>query len=159
MKPTLLTVRSLILPALMAALLALQGCTCNNGDIGRWFGTWTVEQILTDGEPYAAYEHNMVWKFQNSVFSMQLINPDPGIHDRQQRWGSWSETDGELILDFSHSDNIDAPGEGIYAPFAVSLLNRGGISALRITESKGNRLTLGFTSAAGIKVTYIINKQ
>lgn len=151
--------RALLTLTVIAAATLLTGCTHNNGDIGRWFGTWTVERILVDGEPYARYEHNMVWKFQNSVFSMQLIDTDPGIHDRQQRWGSWSEADGALIIDFNHSDDACAPGEGIYAPFPVSLLNRGGASVLRIASDKGSEVTLTFTSARGENVTYIIKKQ
>lgn len=160
MKKTIFSpLRPLLALLIMAAACLMTGCTHNNGDIGRWFGTWTVERILVDGEPYAPYEHNMVWKFQNSVFSMQLINTDPAIHERLQHWGSWSEADGALIIDFTHSNDAYAPGEGIYAPFPVSLLNRGGTSVLRIASDKGNEVTLLFTPTEGEEVTYIIRKQ
>lgn len=149
----------IMMPLLTAVTALTQGCTHNNGDIGRWFGTWSVENILVNGEPYAAYDHNMVWKFQNSVFSMQLINTNPIIHDRQQRWGSWSESGNTLILDFTHSDNTDAPGEGIYVPFLVSLLNRTGVTVLDIEKSDGKSLTLGFTNNQGERITYLIKKQ
>ena len=151
--------RAIRLSLFIAAMTLLQGCTHNNGDIGRWFGTWAVEQILVDGEPSAEYHGNMVWKFQDSVFSMLLINPNSAIHDRNQRWGSWEESDNAIIISFTHSDDSNDPGEGIYAPFDVSLLNRGGVSVLNITEINGNHVTLLFTDKDGRNVTYQITKQ
>ena len=100
----------------------LGSCTHNDGDIGKWFGTWAVQSISVDGVPDDDYHGDILWKFQSDVFSMLRFSADPVDHSYQQVWGSWCEDGDALVLRFGYSDDSYAPGTGIYAPFAETLI-------------------------------------
>lgn len=83
---------------LLLAVIALFGCnSCTHldGDIGDWFGSWLLEEILIDGKPDEAYnpnhsEENLVMvSFQGKVFNMAYL-------DSSEIYGSWSYA-GEIL--------------------------------------------------------------
>ena len=57
---------------IITALISLNACTHNNGDIGHLFGTWKLDAITINGEVDSVYAKadNVLWKFQSSVMSM-----------------------------------------------------------------------------------------
>jgi hypothetical protein len=149
---------------LLMLIALLTSCTRNNGDIGKWFGTWQVNQITVNGVVDSNYQRNIFLKFQNSVVELVQVSTREADHERVHHWGTWAETDGILTLDFTYSDDvypseIGADGRGIYAPLPELHLPSAAISALVITESKGNTATLRYNSDDGVVYTYSIKKQ
>jgi len=154
---------ALLVFALMCMLLAT-GCTRNNGDIGKWFGTWHLTEITADGRPEADYDGNIFWKFQNDIISMVRVNTAPAMNTRDQVWGTWSEGDGTLSLRFDYSDNANsvenaADGKGIYVPFAETHIPYGGVTMLRIEQQKGDAVRLSYTGEDGTEYGYFLKKQ
>lgn len=111
-------VKTLLLPLLLA--ISAASCTHNNGDIGFWFGTWQVDQILLDGVPDSAYtQHNMFFQFQTAYFKIVVTEP----HNATTTGLSYCEVhDDQLLVNFNFtSDAIGAQ----YDPPKQSHLLRG----------------------------------
>ncbi len=157
--------RHLIIVLTLPLMFLLNSCTRNNGDIGPWFGMWQLMEIQTDGVPDADYKQNIFWSFQNDVFSMNWQGVNPGELIRIQVWGTWSEHDGVLALDFTHSEDkfpADGSGEGfnIYKPYKEIHLPYGEVSDLRIVTMKGADMELTYQPAGEETVyTYILRKR
>lgn len=139
-------------------------CTRNNGDIGNWFGTWQLMQISADGTPDTDYEKNIFWKFQNNIICMVRVVTDYGDNTRYQRWGTWEESDGVLLLNFTYSDDSNSQekgenGSGIYVPYTETHLSYGEVSVLRIVREKGSELWLEYEGEDGVKYEYYLKKQ
>lgn len=151
--------------ALVLFIVGLCGCTRNNGDIGPWFGTWKLTEITIDGTPEASYGGNVFWKFQNDVFVMLRRNMNPNESSAENRYGTWSESNDYLFIDFTNYDDSNPPengaaGEGIYAPFLETHFILGGVSQLKIVNQSGSEAYLMFTSPAdGKTYGYRIRKQ
>lgn len=135
--------------------LMTAGCTHNNGPHDSIYGTWKLESMTIDDNPDYAYQGNMVWKFQNDIIEMDLI--DDRAHTTDHRFGTWTLTDSELLLDFSHSDNNYGPGEGIYKPFEVTRLLSGN-SALHILSKDSSKITLRYETLSGALVVYYLKR-
>lgn len=154
MKIKHITCSSLFLATLLLGLMTA-GCTHNNGPHDSIYGTWKLESMAIDGNPDNAYQGNMVWKFQNDIIEMDLIND--GAHTNDHRFGTWTLTDSELLLDFSHSDNNYGPGEGIYKPFEVTRLPSGN-SVLHILSKDSGKMTLRYDTTSGASVVYYLKR-
>lgn len=141
---------------LVAAILTLPGCTQNDGDIGPWFGTWRLEQILVDGADDEAYNHDIIWKFQSDVISMVVV--DDATHTAASTWGTWSEADNTLTLNFSYSDTANPAGSFKYSPPAATHLPPG-ISRLSIISLSKGEITLGYIDQQGVTYTYKLAKH
>lgn len=84
--------------------LCLTSCTQPDGNIGDWFGSWHLEEILINGEvdpDYRQYreENNsmqVMVSFQGKVFNMSYLN-GPEIY------GSWSYAGEVLTLIASYN--------------------------------------------------------
>lgn len=157
--------QKLISALFLPAILLFQGCTRNNGDIGPWFGTWQLMEIQTDGVPDEDYRSNIFWSFQNDVFSMNWQGLEPGELIRIQVWGTWSEHDDILKLDFTHSEDrfpSDDSGSGfnIYKPYQQTHLPYGKVSDLKIVSMKGADMKLTYRPDEEETVyTYILRKR
>lgn len=129
------------------AAMSLTGCTHNNGDIGELFGTWKLEKIMVDGEIDAAYDDNIVWKFQSSIIEMQQV--DDLLHETFNSFGTWSRpADGLLKLDFTHTDNADPePGSDRYSPLSATRLPRAQVIDLDVLELNGSKMRLRYIDA------------
>lgn len=95
---------------------------------------------------------------------MVRVDTAPGANEREDAYGTWSEKDGTLLLDFSYSDDRNPPvagnaGTGKYAPFAETHIPYGEVSALVIESASGNSKTLRYFSPDGRTYTYKIRKQ
>lgn len=144
----------LILLPLLAMLST--GCTHNDGDIGPWFGTWQLEEITADGDVETAYNHDIFWQFQNTVFCMRKVT---ALHDNLPRWGTWKETgDNVLQLNFTHHDSEYEAGSTKYSPFPETHIPVNTVTDLNILEMSRSRLVLQYHADDGSVYTYYLKK-
>ncbi len=147
------TLRHLFLPIIIGLICG--GCTCNNGDIGPWFGNWHLEEITADGITTTDYDGNMFWQFQNDVICMPVPGP---YHSGVFHWGTWTEQDGLLILDYDHHrDNAPEETNNVFTPPAESHIPAG-IITLTINRLSGGKLTLTY-EAPEATYRYYLKKQ
>lgn len=91
----------------VAALLALSGCSHNNGDIGPWFGLWHLDAIEIDGEPDTDYDGNYYFLFQGKVFCIRWVNDQQ--HELIESYAQWQESDDGTIMTVNFVDNRFSP--------------------------------------------------
>ena len=138
------------------AIVSMTGCTHNNGDIGDWFGTWHLKSIAFNDSPDADYDGNIVWKFQNNI--IEMIEADDAEHTALERFGTWSATDSELTLNFTHSDERYPAGTGIYQPLPATHLPAA-VSTLRILKLSSSEIILQFDSEDNAVIVYTLRRQ
>lgn len=142
----------LIILTLFISVLA--GCTQNNGDIHGLFGQWKLEKITADGALDPGYDGDMVWAFQNDIVRMQIIGEN---HFVASRTGTF-EREGDIItFNFTHSDDLNAPGTGQYAPPPATHFPSA-IFHVRILKLGGGKLELQYVSDQGITYIYYLKK-
>ena len=144
-----------IIFSLTALVLMMCACTSHNGDIGPYFGTWHVEKMAIDGDDDANYDDNLFFKFQGDVICMVVVND--AAHTRAEYWGTWSECDDKLTLNYTYGDDNTKPGYGRYAPPAASHLP-GGITILDIIKLKGGKMQLRYVSNEDVTYNYYLKK-
>lgn len=133
---------SVIFALIISGGLLNMSCTHNNGDIGRWFGTWQVMDIATDGTPDPEYDANCFWEFQNDIIKVVMVGPDGYDRDIYYCIGTWQETsDNTLTFNFTHSDDS---GDLLYKPFGIMHFPSDAPFTLTITEDKGKQMTLKY---------------
>lgn len=140
--------------AFVVAMAATASCTHNNGDIGDWFGKWHLKSIEINSVNDDSYDGNMVWKFQNDIVEMDVING----HIHSEHYGTWKESDGKLILDFTHKDDNTAAGTGTYAPPSQTYLPAA-VVGLKILKLSSSTLILQYDADASTVITYSLSKQ
>lgn len=134
--------------------LAAGSCTSNNGDIDEYFGTWKLESITVNAEDDAAYSGNIFWKFQSSVFCMEMVDE---YQNSTNRWGTWSRDGSILRLDFTHHDDVYDEGAGIYEPFPESHI-QSGVTELKIKTLTESDMDLNYTDNDGNEIRYKLKK-
>lgn len=146
--------------ALVAAIVvgaALQGCTSNDGNIGPWFGSWSLTGMTADGTVPADFTPGAtVWEFQADVVHITR-RADHSTLDRSS-WGTWSESSDLLILDFTHSQTGVAPGTGDYSAPTWLGLPANAVSELTIVSHPGRQMRLSFNSPEGVTYQYTLEK-
>lgn len=148
--------RIIKLIACIAAAVTITGCTCNNGYIGDWFGTWHLEKIQIEGNDLADYQGNIFWQFQSNVINMSELTPG-GYHERENHWGTWSENGKMLSLDFNHpvtSGSITP--SSLYEP--PKIMNLPLEADLAIDKFTSSRLVVTY-NAPEASYKYILKKQ
>lgn len=105
--------KTILLTIVCAFLLPLGSCLQKNGDIGPWFGSWYLTDILINGEPDPAYEQNkedetleVMVSFQGGLFNMAYLNGS-------EIYGSW-ECEGNILTLIAHTK---APGQYVSPNF------------------------------------------
>lgn len=98
---------TLILPLLIAMLLS--SCQ-NDGYIGEIFGTWRVESYTRDGVEMKIGP--TTFSFQNNIVNCVLNVDEYGTS--WGRFGTWTLTDRQFELNFTHHDDNTPQGSGIY---------------------------------------------
>ena len=108
---------------LLAVIFAACAISCqNNGDIGRYFGTWRLESYTVDGNKVEEVTidgntvptTNVTFSFQNNIVNVVTIIDD--YESYYSRFGTWEDEGSTFVLDFTHTDATDtAPGTGQYA--------------------------------------------
>jgi hypothetical protein len=143
---------------IFALVIALTGCRTNNGDIGVYYGSWALKSVTIDGvEDTAWSSDNMwtTWSFQNNVICISRTND---LQDMDTRWGTWSEDNGKLLLDFRHSDDNAAAGSGQYAAPSWLYFERNTVTTLGIDAQTSKSMTLSIVDANGRKIVYTLKK-
>lgn len=144
-----------VLCLILVCVMPLMSCTRNNGDIGEYFGTWKLEKMTIDGAIDTEYEGNMFWKFQSTVFCMQMVDE---YHGYESRWGTWRESSKTLILDFTHHDDKESAGATKYSPFEQSHLPSESVVNLTIISMSGSAMQLEYVDNSGRMVIYNLKK-
>lgn len=153
------TIRNIIL--FIAVLLAGTACTVNNGDIGDLYGTWNIESVTVDGQPYDSWATDdfpyTTVEFQNNICMIKRIGK---YHDMVVRVSTWSWTGGSSIdhnvisLDFNHSDDNNPASTGIYEAPAWLLL--GGMTKADFQVTYPDRRTMLWTTVTddGLTISF-----
>lgn len=142
----------------MGAVLALlcTGCTQNHGHIGRLFGTWFLYEMTADGNPVDISEHgDAFWSFQGSMIMISTVGDHYSI---DKNYGTWVETDTELILDFNHSYEGRPPGTGGYGPPEWLMLPGTDNVVLHYLVKEKNRMALRYNADDGVVYEYFFKK-
>lgn len=91
MKKTIINIAFMLLCTVIST-----GCTMHDGNIGEWFGSWHLEEMLIDGEIDREYADNrandqkqVMVSFQGTIFQMAYI-------ESSELYGSWSYS-GEVL--------------------------------------------------------------
>lgn len=148
--------RKLTIALLFTMLVTLSSCLQNNGHIGDWYGMWKLTEMKVDGVPDTTYGGNIFWSFQTNIFQMKRVSAD-GNYDN--RWGSWSEDDGKLLLSFNYrADDSSTPGTGTYAPLPETYLQADAVNTLEILKKPGSKMELSYTIADGKRITYTLTR-
>lgn len=139
-------------------MLLTPSCTHNNGDIGSWFGIWKLTAMEVDGVTDSSYEGDIFWSFQTSVFKMTEATAED-LRERDERWGTWTEEGGDLLLNFTHSsDAFPGGGVGSYAPLPATYIPANQVSRLKILKYPGSEMELSFTTSSGKQITYFLTR-
>lgn len=139
---------------ILAAVLA-SACQ-NNGNIGDLFGSWRVDSYTIDGQLQEGMPTQTVFSFQSSVISVVLLTDEYG--GTYKRFGTWSETDSEFVFDFTHHDNANAQGTGLYqAPEWLNFTSDAPM-VLRKEQMASRSMTLSFTDAQNHRHVYVLKK-
>lgn len=146
-----------VIAALMAVIVMLLTAACqNNGDIGDLYGTWRVDRYTADGEVVHGYADQTVFSFQSSVICIVHLTDDYGSNDRN--YGTWSEDGATLTLNFTHSDDENAPGTGVYrAPEWLGMTSDEPM-VMDVSARSGSDMTLTWVSPLGVKNEYKLHK-
>lgn len=137
-------------------VIMLCACRVNNGDIGDFFGSWLLYSITIDGEDAPGFNpEETYWEFQNNIIEISRV--DDRLH-KQGRWGTWTDSDDRLLLDFTHGDDDYAPGTDFYQAPEWIYMPANQIIDLHFVERKSNRMTLDRIDHEGKHITYALRK-
>lgn len=147
---------SYIVLAVMMSLLG--GCTTNNGDIGIWYGLWSLDRLTVDGADDTAYNFDgwTNFAFQNNVV---LITKTNQLADVTECYGTWQQDGDEMVFDYNHHDNLDEQSQQIYNAPAWIYFAAKSVTRCRILSSDSKTVTLQQVTADGKTVTYYLSKQ
>lgn len=142
---------------ILIILAAVLTSACqNNGDIGDLFGSWRVDSYTIDGQLQEGRPTQTVFSFQSITVNVSLITDEYG--GAWQRFGTWTETDSEFIFDFTHHDNNNAPGTGMYqAPEWLNFTSDAPM-VLHKDQRSSRDMTLSFSDLDGRHHVYVLKK-
>lgn len=131
-------------------------CTQNNGDIGEWFGEWKLSSIEINNEPDSQYNNDVLWKFQNNIIEMVVVNSVG--HSHSEHYGTWSANDDTILLNFTHSDDLNPAGAGRYSPPQQTHLPAA-IIDLKILKLSSSEIILQYDAAEDCSIIYTLRKR
>ena len=145
---------------LLCAILSLSGCTHLDGDIGDWFGSWLLEEMLIDGEIDQNYANNkeidyrqVMVSFQGKIFNMAYLG-------NREIYGSWSYAGDilTLIATYHAGNGYEAPED--FNPFPTVMHFPPNLEELEITVTSIDRRTMQwqFIDPQGQFITYNFQK-
>lgn len=148
--------RYIRLVVVLVVAVITTGCTQNNGDIGEWFGEWHLNAITINDIDDATYTGDVLWKFQNDIVEMVVVNPIG--HSHSEHYGTWSADDETLTLNFTHHDDLNAAGSGKYSPPAQTMLPAA-VTELKILKLSSREIVLRYDQAADKSIVYTLKKR
>lgn len=137
---------------LFLLLVAAGSCTKYGGDIGPWFGSWHLEEILINGEPDESYASNqksqVMVSFQGDIFNMAYLNGS-------EIYGSWSYAGEVLTLEAGYNAGSGHYSSG-FDPYPTVLYFPADVSQVEITVTKINGKTMQWQliDQSGRLITY-----
>lgn len=156
----------LFLPLFLFSML-ISSCTHNDGDIGEYFGEWQLTQLSVDGLDIKLYGDGAESKdpdfgsplaytiaFQGDVARINILY---AYHEIISIFGSWQLSDGNLILNFSHTDDVN-PDE-IYRVPDILGFPIDGIVVMKVVKINDKKMELRQTSDAGNVFKYYFKKR
>ena len=128
-----------IISALFIISFFASSCTHLDGDIGDWFGSWHLEQMLIDGqidETYAKNQKNVqvMISFQGKVFNIAYLNGD-------EIYGTWSYA-GEILTLIAGYNTGGGSNSSLFNPFPVVLHLPADVEQIEITVTRINGSTM-----------------
>lgn len=140
--------------------IALVGVSCktNNGDIGNLYGIWVLESVYVGDTPLEDWRDNISsvdWRFQNNIVQITRAN---ALHDYEYRIGTFTHENHTLELNFTHSDDENPSGQGIYAA-PEWLYFEPGTTMFNIDSESSSSMTLSTMHSDGKLFTYHLRKQ
>lgn len=148
---------NIFLKTLLAAIILLTASSCqNDGHIGWIFGVWRVESFTIDGQPAdSSRSRTTTFGFQNNI--VEVVAPGDVVGNNTTQWGTWSMDGEEFTLDFTHSDDNNPAGTGIYA--APAWLGMTSSEPMRMTVAhRGDSFTMTWHSPEGTTNVYKLAK-
>ena len=136
-------------------LLTASACTQNHGYIGRLFGSWYLYEMTCDGEAVDIAQYgDAFWSFQSNLI---VITIEYDHHCVSKSYGTWTETDGNLILDFSYTYEHGSLEDAYEPPVWMGLVKKPD-NVLHYLEKSGKSMLLRFTDADGKVFEYYFRK-
>ena len=144
---------------LMISVIMLSGCTHPDGDIGEWFGSWHVEEIIINGELDETYAQNreenrlqVMVNFQGKIFNMAYI-------EGTEIYGSWSYA-GEVLTLVASYNAGSGNGTSLFEPFPTVLHFPADVEQVEITVTYINGKTMQWQliDQSGRLITYNLKK-
>lgn len=140
----------------LITIMSLASCRVNNGDIGDFFGSWLLYSMTVDGETPQNFDpEETFWEFQNNIIAISRVDY---MYDKDSHWGTWSEDDGTLQLDYTHFESGVNPGSAQYsAPQWIGFPKRG-IFQLTFVSRSSKHMTLSWHDSEGRIYVYSLRK-
>lgn len=114
----------------LVGIMALcTACTHTDGDIGPWFGSWYLEEILVNGEKESSYQKDIMISFQGDMFKFGYI-------DRAEIYGLWDYAGEILTLDASYNAGNGADVDYLFNPFPVAMHFPADVDQVQITVTR-----------------------
>lgn len=144
------------LSIILMILMALASCRVNNGDIGDFFGSWLLYDMKIDGETPEDFDPEATfWQFQNNIINIGRVE---FMYEHFGHWGTWSEEGDQLLLNYTHHDGGNPPGEGEYqAPEWLGFTPNEILRLTFVSRSSG-KMVLTWTNPDGLIYTYSLKK-
>lgn len=148
-------IRHSLLLVMCTLAVLLSACT-NHGDIGYFYGQWSLKSLTVDGEDSGVDVDAYFWKFQNNIIEIQKFFE---FHDFFTSLGTWEESDNMLLLDFDHKEIIDGEENSVrYTPPSELGIPGHTTSALHIEALTASDMVLRFDRADGKVYRYTFKK-
>lgn len=137
-------------------VMALSSCHANHGDIGYFYGQWSLRSLTIDDEEADFDVKVFFWKFQNDIIEIQKFFE---FHDYYICLGTWEEADNVLMLNFDHKEMIDGEENWVrYTPPSELGLPARSVSSLQIEKLTGSDMVLRFDRPDGKVYRYTFKK-
>lgn len=136
--------------------MAAAACTQNHGHIGYLFGAWYLYDMTVDGETPEDFGRNeLFFKFQSDLI---IITQNEPYHWVGHSYGTWSETENTLTLNFTYSDPQHPAGTHSYGTPAVLGFSSTEPVALSYVEKEKNTMVLEMTGSEGQTYLYYLKR-
>ncbi|MDE6196979.1 MAG: lipocalin-like domain-containing protein [Muribaculaceae bacterium] len=144
--------------AILLTIIAMcsWSCTQNHGHIGRLFGSWYLYDMTVDGDTPDDFDYaELFWSFQSDVIRVTERFP---YHVAGKSYGTWTETESTLTLNFTHSDPSHPAGTHGYRPPEILGFNCTDPIVLTYLEKEKNTMTLEQRRADGKTYVYFLKR-
>lgn len=148
--------RNIVLLLTVAISLILYSCDPNHGDIGYFYGQWSLRALSVDGEDEDIDVKLYFWKFQNDIIEIQKFLD---FLDCNICLGTWREEENELFLNFDHKEIIDGEENYVrYTPPAELGIPGRTTSIMHIEKLTSSDMVLRFERSDGKVYRYTFKK-